>query len=71
MPWVGLEPTIPVSERAKTVHALDRAATVNDPNIIMVMKSMGNRFVWDVAHMEQNTNAYGVLVRSGLLGGNQ
>jgi hypothetical protein len=25
MPWVGLEPTIPASERAKTVH--DRAAT--------------------------------------------
>jgi hypothetical protein len=25
---VGLEPTIPVFERAKTVHALDRAATV-------------------------------------------
>jgi hypothetical protein len=24
---VGLEPTIPVFERAKTVHALDRAAT--------------------------------------------
>jgi hypothetical protein len=27
MPRVGLEPTIPVYERAKTVHALDRAAT--------------------------------------------
>jgi hypothetical protein len=25
--WVGFEPTIPASERAKTVHALDRAAT--------------------------------------------
>jgi hypothetical protein len=25
---VGLEPTIPASERAKTVHALDRLATV-------------------------------------------
>jgi hypothetical protein len=25
---VGFEPTIPVFERAKTVHALDRAATV-------------------------------------------
>jgi hypothetical protein len=24
---VGFEPTIPVFERAKTVHALDRAAT--------------------------------------------
>jgi hypothetical protein len=26
--WVGLEPTIPAFEWAKTVHALDRAATV-------------------------------------------
>jgi hypothetical protein len=28
MPRVGFEPTIPVFERAKTVHALDRAAVV-------------------------------------------
>jgi hypothetical protein len=28
MPWVGLEPTIPASEQAKTVHASDSAATV-------------------------------------------
>jgi hypothetical protein len=28
MLWVGFEPTIPASERAKTVHTLDRAATV-------------------------------------------
>jgi hypothetical protein len=28
LPWVGFEPTIPAFERAKTVHALDRAATV-------------------------------------------
>jgi hypothetical protein len=28
MPGVGLEPTVPAFERAKTVHALDRAATV-------------------------------------------
>jgi hypothetical protein len=28
MPWVGFELTIPVFERAKTVHALDSAATV-------------------------------------------
>jgi hypothetical protein len=28
MPWVGFEPMIPAFERAKTVHALDRAATV-------------------------------------------
>jgi hypothetical protein len=28
MPRVGFEHTIPVFERAKTVHAFDRAATV-------------------------------------------
>jgi hypothetical protein len=28
MPWVEFEPTIPAFEREKTVHALDRAATV-------------------------------------------
>jgi hypothetical protein len=28
MPLVGFEHTTPVFERAKTVHALDRAATV-------------------------------------------
>jgi hypothetical protein len=28
MPWVGSEPTIPASEGAKTVYALDREATV-------------------------------------------
>jgi hypothetical protein len=28
MPRVGFEPTIPVFERAKTVHAVDCAATV-------------------------------------------
>jgi hypothetical protein len=31
MPWVGLEPTIQAAERAKTVHALDRSATVTGP----------------------------------------
>jgi hypothetical protein len=28
MPLTGFEPTIPVFKRAKTFHALDRAATV-------------------------------------------
>jgi hypothetical protein len=30
MPREGFEPTIPVFERAKTVHASDRAATMID-----------------------------------------
>jgi hypothetical protein len=33
MPWMGFEPTIPASERAKAVHALDRAATVTGSNL--------------------------------------
>jgi hypothetical protein len=33
MPEVGFEPTISVFERAKTVHALDCAATVCDRHI--------------------------------------
>jgi hypothetical protein len=32
MPWVGFEHTVPASERAKTVHALDRSATVTGMN---------------------------------------
>jgi hypothetical protein len=32
MPRVVFEPTIPVFERAKTLHALDRAATVIGPH---------------------------------------
>jgi hypothetical protein len=32
MPGMGFELTIPVFEQAKTVHALDRAATVIDPS---------------------------------------
>jgi hypothetical protein len=28
MPWLGFEPTIPAFEWAKTVHVLDRAASV-------------------------------------------
>jgi hypothetical protein len=31
MPCVGFEPMIPVSKRTKTVHALDRSATVTGP----------------------------------------
>jgi hypothetical protein len=34
MPRVGSEPTTPAIERAKRVHALDRAATVNGSETI-------------------------------------
>jgi hypothetical protein len=36
MPVVGSDPTIPNSERAKRVHALDRAATMTESNIILL-----------------------------------
>jgi hypothetical protein len=35
MPWVGFEPTILASKRAKRAHALDRAATVIGPSIYL------------------------------------
>jgi hypothetical protein len=34
MPQVGFQHTVPVFEREKTVHALDRAATVIDVSIL-------------------------------------
>jgi hypothetical protein len=33
MPRVGFQPTITASERAKTVHALDRSATVTGADV--------------------------------------
>jgi hypothetical protein len=38
MPWVGLKLTIPASERAKTVHALDRSATVTGDSFLSFTK---------------------------------
>jgi hypothetical protein len=38
MPRVGFEPTIPASERANTVHILDRAATVFTLIMLEVLK---------------------------------
>jgi hypothetical protein len=38
MPCVGLELTIPTFERGKTVHALDRSATVTGAKIIYTYK---------------------------------
>jgi hypothetical protein len=35
MPWVEFEHTIPASERAKTIYALDYAATVTGLYIVM------------------------------------
>jgi hypothetical protein len=48
MPCVGFEPTIPASEQAKTLHAIDLSATVtgistlrtllNSPNLFLVVE---------------------------------
>jgi hypothetical protein len=54
MPLVGFEPTIPVSERAKTSHALDRAAIV-----IGYMYIMRYIFIYKATHLLNN-------IRSGL-----
>jgi hypothetical protein len=51
MPQVGLELVIPVFERAKTVHALDRVATVIGIKKITIwkygyrIKNEGSNFV--------------------------
>jgi hypothetical protein len=42
MPRVGFEPTIPVFERAKTVHALDRAATVRGSGSVIPLEMKSN-----------------------------
>jgi hypothetical protein len=39
MPWVGFESMIPASERAKTVHVLDRSATVIGPFTVFFLVS--------------------------------
>jgi hypothetical protein len=39
MSWVGFEPTIPAFERAKTVHALNRATNVIGLNAGILTKT--------------------------------
>jgi hypothetical protein len=41
MPWVGFKPTVPASERAKTVHALDRSATVTGEEVVQIINIIG------------------------------
>jgi hypothetical protein len=45
MPCVfGFEPAIPASERAKTVHALDRLATVTGGEFIILVVIINNKY---------------------------
>jgi hypothetical protein len=41
MPRVGFEPTITASERAKTVHALDRSASVTGAVLCYSLHELG------------------------------
>jgi hypothetical protein len=41
MPWVGFEPTTPVVERAKTIYALERAATVIGTGLALSLHILG------------------------------
>jgi hypothetical protein len=52
IPYVGFEPTIPASERAKTVHALDRWATVT-----------GEMGIWKEKHIQRNVFQRGGRIR--------
>jgi hypothetical protein len=49
MPRIRFEPMTPVFERAKTIHALDRAATVignNNSNIIIITLLFPFDYLW-------------------------
>jgi hypothetical protein len=46
MPWVGFEPTVPASERAKTVHALDRSSTVTGVRGYRPTKLLENKNIY-------------------------
>jgi predicted nucleic acid-binding Zn ribbon protein len=45
MPYVGFEHIIPASKQAKTIHALDRSATVTGEviNRLKILRAMSNR----------------------------
>jgi hypothetical protein len=54
MPLVGFEPMAPVFERAKTVHALDRVATVIGFSFIRTSKECNNRYGVKIKNIEIN-----------------
>jgi hypothetical protein len=48
MPWVRFKLTIPASERAKTVHVLDRAATVTSHSLFLLWRNQGRWDTWNM-----------------------
>jgi hypothetical protein len=69
MPWVGFQPTITASERTKTVHALDRAATMTGFKILDKYKIAK---IWSVHYIgtfyimnyERATNIWALQITS-------
>jgi hypothetical protein len=60
MPCVGFESTIPASERAKTLHALDRSATVTGSQAVDPGFLLRNPQI----HSGQSDDATGFLPKS-------
>jgi hypothetical protein len=58
MPRVVFEPTIPVFERAETVHAIDHAAIVIGRLLYTKPKMSFIRFLKKIAELEGVYNAY-------------
>jgi hypothetical protein len=64
MPLLGFEPTIPAFEKAKTVHALDRAATANGLSLIYIkIFCNGEWKLWNKQFRVTIASNFGVLTR--------
>jgi hypothetical protein len=78
MPRVGFEPTIPAFERAKTVDASDRTATVIDnatctfPNLLLILNALKVLSPWynmlsvvpRTAHITSHCLCFGLATKS-------
>jgi hypothetical protein len=53
---MGFEPTIPASERAKIVYALDRSATVTGPAQLTAQKNKISSFINLSCHLKKQVN---------------
>jgi type IV secretory pathway VirB3-like protein len=65
---VEFEPTIPVLERAKAVHALDRAATVIGVHVDCRLIKIYAKEIFIITSKPVLTNAAPVIYFSGALG---
>jgi hypothetical protein len=60
---VVFESALSMFERAKTVHASERAATMIGYNITRMFKSRRQRSLVHVAHTSKTRNVYNILIR--------